>query len=150
MEGSKEAVSAISCHMLRGGVTSCLATATSSSLPDLLHMLENAVSARNNPKPNEVGILGIHLEGPYINPQFKGVQIGKYIHQATLAELETIYSVAGHALRMASENPARAIGVFEKKGSLSPGKDADIVVLENDLSVRLTMIKGQIVYDGRC
>jgi N-acetylglucosamine-6-phosphate deacetylase len=50
------------------------------------------------------------------------------------------------ALMMATENPAKSIGVFDRKGSISPGKDADIVVLNKDLSIEFTMIKGQIVY----
>ena len=40
------------------------------------------------------------------------------------------------AVRAATENPARAIGVFETRGSLDPGKIADIVLLDADLRVR--------------
>jgi N-acetylglucosamine-6-phosphate deacetylase len=51
-----------------------------------------------------------------------------------------------HAVRMASENPARSIGIFDRKGSFEAGKDADIVVLDEDLSVRMTMMRGQVAY----
>jgi N-acetylglucosamine-6-phosphate deacetylase len=53
------------------------------------------------------------------------------------------------ALRIAAENPARSIGVYDRKGSLEAGKDADIVVLRDDLSVVMTIIRGQIAYDAR-
>ncbi len=52
------------------------------------------------------------------------------------------------ALRMASENPARALGIT-RKGALAPGKDADVVVLDADLTAILTLARGRIVYDGR-
>lgn len=52
------------------------------------------------------------------------------------------------ALRMASENPARSLGLGHK-GALAPGKDADVVVLNQDLDVMLTIVRGQVVYDGR-
>jgi len=51
----------------------------------------------------------------------------------------------GDAIRMASETPARSIGVFDRKGSITPGKDADIVVFNPDLSVHMTIVRGDIV-----
>ncbi|HEY2420218.1 MAG TPA: N-acetylglucosamine-6-phosphate deacetylase [Neobacillus sp.] len=315
MEATREAYSAISDHMVRGGVTSCLATTTSVSLPNLIKTLEYASFMTQHPIPNNVEILGIHMEGPYLNPLHRGVHIAEHIREAEITELEQIYlaqasalrvvtlapempfglettrffaergigvsightgatyeqvktglangacrgthvfnamppihhrkpgpipalfedqnatlefivdghhvhpsvvkmavqeigpsrgilitdctdvaglgegvytrwegtevrieegqsrtasgSLAGSVLRMdqgvknlvekvelpigqallmATENPAKSIGVYKKKGSISPGKDADIVVLNGDLSIGFTMIKGQIVY----
>ena len=51
------------------------------------------------------------------------------------------------AIQMATASPARCLGVESKKGSLEPGKDADIVVLDKKLKVKLTMVKGKIVYN---
>ena len=39
------------------------------------------------------------------------------------------------AVRMASETPARKMGIYERKGSLKAGKDADIVIMNRDLQV---------------
>lgn len=50
------------------------------------------------------------------------------------------------AISMASLNPARLIGVADRKGSLEAGKDADLVILERDLTVWLTMIEGRVRY----
>jgi len=50
------------------------------------------------------------------------------------------------ATQMATASPARCLGVESKKGSLEPGKDADIVILNKKLKVELTMVKGKIVY----
>ena len=53
------------------------------------------------------------------------------------------------AVRMASETPARIIGIADKKGSLQKGKDADIVILDKDINVRCVFAGGNIV-DGTC
>lgn len=50
------------------------------------------------------------------------------------------------ALRMATLLPAHLIGAEATKGSLEPGKDADIVVLDRDLRVLLTVVGGRVVY----
>ena len=50
------------------------------------------------------------------------------------------------AIQMASFNPAKSIGVDDKKGSLEPGKDADIVILNKNLETELTMVAGKVVY----
>lgn len=46
----------------------------------------------------------------------------------------------------ASLNPAEVIGVSDKKGSLDIGKDADIVILDNEFNVIKTIKKGEIKY----
>lgn len=48
----------------------------------------------------------------------------------------------------ASLNPATAIGVADRKGSLEIGKDADIVITDGDFEVKKTIIKGEIKYEA--
>lgn len=50
-------------------------------------------------------------------------------------------------LAMASSVPARLIGVSHRKGYLKPGFDGDLVVLDRELNVVLTVVKGRIVYE---
>jgi N-acetylglucosamine-6-phosphate deacetylase len=52
------------------------------------------------------------------------------------------------AVRMASLNAAVLIGSDNRKGSIELGKDADLVILDKDFKVYLTMVKGRILY--RC
>jgi N-acetylglucosamine-6-phosphate deacetylase len=47
------------------------------------------------------------------------------------------------AVRMVTITPARIIGVDSRKGSLEPGKDADMAIFDQDFSVWRTMIAGQ-------
>ncbi|MFE6101129.1 N-acetylglucosamine-6-phosphate deacetylase [Streptomyces laurentii] len=42
-----------------------------------------------------------------------------------------------------SANPARLLGVYDRVGSLEPGKDADVVVLDADFEVKGVMRKGE-------
>ena len=45
-------------------------------------------------------------------------------------------------IRMASLNPARQIGIAKTTGSLVEGKDADIVILDKQLNVKATYVRG--------
>jgi N-acetylglucosamine-6-phosphate deacetylase len=50
------------------------------------------------------------------------------------------------AVRAASLNPARLLGLDGRKGSLEEGKDADLVIFDGDLNVHYTIVGGRIVY----
>ena len=49
------------------------------------------------------------------------------------------------AVRCAAVNPARAVGVFDRVGSLEPGKRANAVVLDGDLNVKAVFFHGRLV-----
>ena len=49
------------------------------------------------------------------------------------------------AVRMASETPARLMGVSDRTGTLQRGKDADIVILDRKLNVRAVWSMGNLV-----
>ena len=46
-------------------------------------------------------------------------------------------------LPLLTENPARLAGVFQRKGSIADGKDADLVVLDGDCRVEAVFLKGR-------
>ena len=46
----------------------------------------------------------------------------------------------------ASLNPANAIGLGDKKGSIKVGKDTDIIIVDNEFNVKKTIIGGMIKY----
>ncbi|WP_374054726.1 N-acetylglucosamine-6-phosphate deacetylase [Rossellomorea sp. FM04394] len=50
------------------------------------------------------------------------------------------------AVKMTAENPAKQLNVFDRKGSLTPLKDADIVILDENNDVYTTICKGKIAY----
>ena len=49
------------------------------------------------------------------------------------------------AVRAASYNPARLLGCADRKGAISEGKDADLLVLDQDLALRYVIKSGAIL-----
>ncbi|HEY5461652.1 MAG TPA: N-acetylglucosamine-6-phosphate deacetylase [Hanamia sp.] len=50
------------------------------------------------------------------------------------------------AIKMITATPARILKIEDKKGSLTSGKDADIVIFDDNINIATTIIKGKIVY----
>lgn len=50
------------------------------------------------------------------------------------------------AVRMMTSTPARIMGVAARKGSITKGKDADLVLFDKDINIAMTIINGSIVY----
>ena len=50
--------------------------------------------------------------------------------------------------QMASSNPARLLGLDQECGSIEIGKDADLVALDPDGNVKLTLIRGNVAPSG--
>ena len=67
---------------------------------------------------------------------------------ATMNRLVRNMCLAGipvhEAVRMASENPARRVGA-DKKGCIAVGMDADLVLFDNDIDVKLVMSAGRVI-----
>ena len=54
----------------------------------------------------------------------------------------------GDAIRMASETPARIMGVSDRKGSLQKGKDADVLILDKKMNVRAVWQQGELKHSN--
>lgn len=51
-------------------------------------------------------------------------------------------------IRMITTTPARIMNISHTKGSISPGKDADIIVFDKHINVKKTIVKGNIVFES--
>ena len=64
--------------------------------------------------------------------------------------VRTMVQVAGcsmaDAVRMITENPARVMGISDRKGALKAGMDADVVIFDDNVNIKNTIINGKIVY----
>ena len=47
---------------------------------------------------------------------------------------------------MMTATPAKNIGMFSKKGSLSTGKDADIIIFDDDINVSTVIVGGEVTF----
>ncbi len=80
-----------------------------------------------------------YLNGTLIGTALPLAQMALNFHRYTDCTLKT-------AIHAGTLNPARVLGIEEKKGTLEPGKDADIVVFDRDDSVWATLVSGSVVY----
>jgi N-acetylglucosamine-6-phosphate deacetylase len=52
------------------------------------------------------------------------------------------------AIHMITMTPASIMKISDRKGSIVTGKDADIVIFDDDIHVHTTMVKGKIIYQA--
>ncbi|WP_353135999.1 N-acetylglucosamine-6-phosphate deacetylase [Pseudopedobacter sp.] len=66
--------------------------------------------------------------------------------------VRTIHKDAGigllETIQMITSTPARIIGLGDKKGSITIGKDADIVIFDEDINIINTIIEGKSIYQN--
>ena len=53
------------------------------------------------------------------------------------------------AFRLCSTNPARVAGASNRKGQVERGMDADLVLLDGDLRVQMTICRGDVAFDRK-
>ena len=51
------------------------------------------------------------------------------------------------AVEMATLTPATIMNIADKKGSIEKGKDADLVIFDEDINIEKTIIKGKVIYE---
>lgn len=52
------------------------------------------------------------------------------------------------AIKMMTSTPASIIGAEKRKGTLAIGKDADLVMFDENINIKMTLIKGNIIFDN--
>lgn len=86
-----------------GGVTSFLPTLISSPLPDLLAAIQRWRTFVDNDAGRSV--LGLHLEGPYLNPAYGGAHDPAALRAPDAAECDALLNVAPGLVRMMTLAP---------------------------------------------
>ena len=80
-----------------------------------------------------------YLDGTLIGTSLSLLQVMRRYREYTGCSL-------AEAVRAASLNPARVLGLEGRLGEVAPGRDADLVLLDDDDSVRATLVGGRVVY----
>jgi len=101
-ELSADALDAVYEYCLQGGCTHFLITMATNSIEKFLRGIE---TVRNYQAGGGKGLLGIHLEGPYINPAKKGAHIEKFIKKPTLEEIRLLLEKGREVFRMMTLAP---------------------------------------------
>lgn len=86
MDATPDALETISTTLLQTGTTSFLATTMTMSTQDIDNALQNLQDYRNS--VTGAKILGVHLEGPFINTAKHGAQDKTYVQKANLSLIE--------------------------------------------------------------
>lgn len=70
------------------------------------------------------------------------------LHRGVRNMVKLLGAPIHEAVRMASLNPARAIGCQAFTGSIEVGKDADLAIMDEDFRPQLTIVKGEVVFQA--
>lgn len=123
--------------------------------PDRIALITDAMRAAGMP-PGE-SILGSLKDGIRVIVEdgvAKLPDLSSFAGSVATADrlVRTMITLGGVSLRdaikMISATPARILGLSDTKGSLVVGKDADIVVFDNDIHIQCTMVQGRLVYNS--
>lgn len=95
-----EGMRAIARAHRRYGTTSCLPTL----ITDGQEKMQRAIAAAGKAASKD-GVLGVHLEGPFISPKRPGVHRPDYIAQASLADLESLTALSSAGTSMMTLAP---------------------------------------------
>ena len=96
---SAVALKAMADSILKSGTTAFLIAVPTNSFDAYRKMFE---VLKNNPHP---AVLGLHLEGPYINKERGGAHNTKFIRKADKKELRTLLDEAGGVIKMMTLAP---------------------------------------------
>ena len=91
------------------------------------------------------------LYGPDLNYDYEGHLAGSHLTLENACRNLMVHTGYGlcHAVRMASLNPARLLGMDEEIGSLEPGKKANLILTDDRFRIRSVFLEGEkVVQDG--
>lgn len=98
MDATPEALETMSTSLVKHGVTSFLATTMTDSIENILRALVNIKHRKKD--LNGAELLGVHLEGPFINIKQKGAQSEQYILLPNIEEFKKIYGAVENELKL--------------------------------------------------
>jgi len=98
MEGTLDALQTISATLARYGTTSFLATTVSASDLETSGVLRSIGENRDRVTAGAV-LLGIHMEGPYINPLRRGTHQPEFLKQAAVREFRRFVELSENTVR---------------------------------------------------
>jgi N-acetylglucosamine-6-phosphate deacetylase len=98
MDGTLDSLKAVSATMARHGTTAFLATTMSAPDEQIETVLRHFASHRNTPMEGARAI-GIHMEGPYLNPVRRGAHDAGFVRQADLRTFHRWIQISDNSIR---------------------------------------------------
>ncbi len=114
--------------------------------PDRVVAITDSIMAAGLPDGKyHLGVNEVVVEDGDAKLASDGTRAGSTLTQD--AALRNLLAFTGRSLEeilpLLTENPARLIGVFDRKGSIADGKDADLVILDQDNRVADVFLRGE-------
>lgn len=107
MDGNTQDVINMVHGQISEGITSVFPTTMTQSVENI----SNAMVAINEAAEQEPAIVGVHLEGPFINPHFKGAQPEQYIIAPSQELVQKWNELSGNRVRLITYAPEQATDV---------------------------------------
>lgn len=101
-EPTADSVQKIYDYSKSGGAAFCLPT-VATNYPDVMYACIDAV--KQYLQQGGKGVWGIHLEGPWINPDKRGAHIAECIHPPTIEEVEALLAYGKGVIKMITLAP---------------------------------------------
>ena len=102
-DGDRDGVRRIRATLAAHGTTTLLATIAALPPEPLARAVATATAAMI--EPGGARLLGIHLEGPFLNPRRGGAQRTEWMRDPSIAELDRLQAIAGGAIRLLTLAP---------------------------------------------
>lgn len=101
MDADPEALQEMTRQMLSEGITSYFPTTMTQSD----EQIEQALIAIGEAKKTDSMIQGIHLEGPFVSPAYKGAQPEQFMRQADAQTMKHWHQMSGNNIRLVTYAP---------------------------------------------
>lgn len=95
MDGSSDAARKVLAFHARHGTTALAATTLTAPNAETRRALRGIVDAAIHVEDRSAEVVGVHLEGPYVNPQFAGAQNREALRLPSTRELEQFIAICG-------------------------------------------------------
>lgn len=119
--------------------------------PDRVVAITDSIMAAGLPDGNyRLGVNEVVVVNGDAKLASNGVRAGSTLTlaQALRNMIDFTGKSPGQVLPMLTRNPAAVLGIEDQKGQIREGMDADFVLLDEDLTVQLTSVGGEIAYQA--
>ena len=105
MDGTAEALEKIATAVASEGTVGFLATTMTQSIPNLQKAMEAVKEYRNVSRENGAEVLGVHLEGPFISPDYIGAQPLEYVIRPDKGVFDSLNEASGNCVKLITMAP---------------------------------------------
>src|SRR5262245_1324971 len=140
MANGSEGIRRISRALPKFGTTGFLATTIAARHEELMRAVEDTIAAEDN-DPFAAEILGLHIEGPYINPKFKGAQPEWGIRDPNFDECDQLLDAAAGRIKIMTIAPELPGGLEMIRMLASAGVAPSVGHSEADYDTALAAIE---------